>query len=817
MSVTPPTEDSLHPLEYSREWTDPDAFPSLSYARDWTIPEDFPTIETDEATVRADMQALYNEIKDYVNCTPGSAWENTGLRQYVVATGNYEAAVEDAEADRVAAEAERVLAEEGRVSAEEGRVSAENARNVWENYNDLKTYVPGNKVYYQGSSYVCIVTATSILPTNTSYWQIVAKQGESDVAEHNVDPDAHANLYIRAGRKDGTTLGRYATAEGNQTTASGNSAHAEGAGTITSGTAAHAEGWDTEATGAAAHAEGHGTVAARRSQHVFGEYNVAESGSGSTPGSYVEIVGNGMADNARSNARTLDWDGNEVLAGSLTLGGASGATIKKGTGSGSLVTGNTVYNKASARCAFVEGGGDSVNPAYTANEASGANSHAEGRRTIASSNCSHAEGSDATASGDCSHAEGRGTIASGYDSHAEGSGTTANHASQHVFGEWNIADANAAGVSSRGDYVEVVGNGTADSARSNARTLDWDGNEWLAGKLTMEGTPTADKDAATKKYVDDAAAALVPLVGKGVNLLDNAYFIGGGGAGKLPINQRGQTSYSGEGYGIDRWYFSNARSSMALNGGSIQITRTVAGSSIQLRQLFERPVSGSQFTFSALCTGRLTQGAASIALLDESGDTISGAYVGVNADLLPDGDLADAYLLTATYSGPSAVSGLTIAMSSNTAADDYIKLFAVKLELGSRQTLARQVNGAWVLNDPPPDYGEELAKCQRYLQIMRGGENAFVLGPGFMNTATEARFTVPLSVPMAAINQIVEDSSFVFNVGGTWVTTGISSIHIINQQDNGLYMSAAFSSAMTANAIVVACLSFSKTLLFSAE
>lgn len=35
---------------------------------------------------------------------------------------------------------------------------------------------------------------------------------------------------------------------------------------------------------------------------------------------YAEIVGNGEDNNNRSNARTLDWEGNETLAGSLTLG-----------------------------------------------------------------------------------------------------------------------------------------------------------------------------------------------------------------------------------------------------------------------------------------------------------------------------------------------------------------------------------------------------------------------------------------------------------------------------------------------------------------
>ena len=40
---------------------------------------------------------------------------------------------------------------------------------------------------------------------------------------------------------------------------------------------------------------------------------------------------------------------------------------------------------------------------------------------------------------------------------------------------------------------------------------------------------------------------------------------------------------------------------------------------------------------------------------------------------------------------------------------------AAKLELGSTQTLAHRENGVWVLNEIP-DYGEQLARCQRYFQ-----------------------------------------------------------------------------------------------------
>lgn len=88
------------------------------------------------------------------------------------------------------------------------------------------------------------------------------------------------------------------------------------------------------------------------------------------------------------------------------------------------------------------------------------------------------------------------TKASGNFSFAEGNETIANHLAQHVFGEYNIADASTAAAGERGNYVEIVGNG-AYNARSNARTLDWSGNEVLAGKLTVGVAGTNSLDVAT--------------------------------------------------------------------------------------------------------------------------------------------------------------------------------------------------------------------------------------------------------------------------------------------------------------------------------
>lgn len=81
-------------------------------------------------------------------------------------------------------------------------------------------------------------------------------------------------------------------------------------------------------------------------------------------------------------------------------------------------------------------------------------------------------------------ATGEDCVASGYHSHAEGYNTLAARKSQHVFGEYNVTDNTGADASVKGDYIEIVGNGTS-GARSNARTLDWNGNEWLSGNLTV--------------------------------------------------------------------------------------------------------------------------------------------------------------------------------------------------------------------------------------------------------------------------------------------------------------------------------------------
>ena len=88
---------------------------------------------------------------------------------------------------------------------------------------------------------------------------------------------------------------------------------------IANGKSSHAENLGV-ATGDYSHADGYMTTALGRNQHVFGKLNVRDSEN-----KYVEIVGNGVGfpttpvtDLIYSNARTLDWSGNEVLTGTST-------------------------------------------------------------------------------------------------------------------------------------------------------------------------------------------------------------------------------------------------------------------------------------------------------------------------------------------------------------------------------------------------------------------------------------------------------------------------------------------------------------------
>lgn len=212
--------------------------------------------------------------------------------------------------------------------------------------------------------------------------------------------------------------------------------------------------------------------------------------------------------------------GNEVGKTGYAIGGYNNVTAVEGVAVG-------YKNNVAAQCAFAEGrqntsSGSSSHAEGYMNTASGDMSHSEGRQNIssgraahtegynnnASGNMSHAEGLQTNATAQGAHAEGGGTNADGPYSHAEGRGTTASHLAQHVFGEFNATDTSAEAAINRGNYVEIVGNGSDADHRANARTLDWDGNEILAGSLMING----DEPVATEEYADEAVNGIKGII-----------------------------------------------------------------------------------------------------------------------------------------------------------------------------------------------------------------------------------------------------------------------------------------------------------------
>lgn len=189
-----------------------------------------------------------------------------------------------------------------------------------------------------------------------------------------------------------------------------------------------------------------------------------------------EQIARNAEDIAALKAQADTYATEEYVDAAVANAGGNGVGMVGG-GEGSVILNDYDNNDASGRHSVAEG---------SATIAEGKSSHAEGGGTTASGNFSHAEGRGTNAFGPISHAEGYLTQASGEASHAEGAGTIASGNYQHAQGRSNIED-------TENKYALIVGNGdepdnSGDYGRSNAHTLDWDGNAWFAGNVRVGGT-----------------------------------------------------------------------------------------------------------------------------------------------------------------------------------------------------------------------------------------------------------------------------------------------------------------------------------------
>lgn len=236
--------------------------------------------------------------------------------------------------------------------------------------------------------------------------------------------------------------------------------------------------------------------------------------------------------------------------------------------------------------------------------------------------------------------------------------------------------------------------------------------------------PVTHLDDATA--LDVERAAIASKYGFGVNLLDNWYFAN-------PINQRGLTTYTGSEYTVDRWgnWFNNADCSLKILDDSILLTMGALSPWNNFAQKIEYFPAGT-YTLSFLV---------------DNYQNANQIYVGgISANLYFQTNLLS---LTFSTTEKKEIVEFGIQPKSNT----QLKVYAAKLELGTRQTLAHQdADGNWVLNDPPPNYALELAKCQSHqieLNPYRIGYCLLCYGQGWLN-GTEVDFFAPTPVTMRA-------------------------------------------------------------------
>ena len=255
----------------------------------------------------------------------------------------------------------------------------------------------------------------------------------------------------------------------------------------------------------------------------------------------------------------------------------------------------------------------------------------------------------------------------------------------------------------------------------------------------------------------EQARANIRAGGSNRNLLDNAYFVGGGsqlGDGVFPINQRGQTSYStATNTTIDRWKTEYSALSVDTDG----ITWTATGDNRQFAQVIDdaQLIEGETYTASILAD--VTSGGARIFLGGTSSPwpTVSGSMVNIQSGLTT---------VTFTFSRASGYTGKYKFALASTSNGTTVKLYACKLERGFVSTLA---------NDPPPDFGEELRKCQRYLWVKTFPANT-IIGSGLtFNTNTIYDIVTPVAMRTGGTLTMTTSTSLYVVYNATYALAGV--------------------------------------------
>lgn len=264
-------------------------------------------------------------------------------------------------------------------------------------------------------------------------------------------------------------------------------------------------------------------------------------------------------------------------------------------------------------------------------------------------------------------------------------------------------------------------------------------------------------------------------------ILDNWYF-------GNPVNQRGQTSDTGAGYGIDRWRLDVGESVTIDNGLTFTKANTYLG---QYFDDFDKYI-GMQMAGSVLTS---------------DGDLYTGTFV--YNGVLNQGQTFFGNSRLGMY--VQKVSGGLTQVEINSNADN-VKIRAVGLELGSQQTLAHQEHGDWVLNEIPK-FGDQLAECQRYALVLRGAEQ-FYGGKVFNTDASKANVFIPAPVTMRTtpVFSQIETPPVLQIITGHGVFS-VTQLTVHDKTTNGVSLECSFGSGASTDELALLRISGGKLLL----
>lgn len=272
-----------------------------------------------------------------------------------------------------------------------------------------------------------------------------------------------------------------------------------------------------------------------------------------------------------------------------------------------------------------------------------------------------------------------------------------------------------------------------------------------SGTVNSNTEGTSDTDGYTQQAVNKIASR--------PNLLINPDFA---------INQRGQESYTGAGYGVDRWTVDEGATLTPQNDGIKLIGAC--------RQFYENP-------------NRLWGKTVTLSFKTASGITSKS---GTLPDVAPSANST----LVATNTDDSGVSAIVRYVTNRIAvvisATTETKIYWAKLEIGSVATAFT-----------PPNIAEELPKCQRYYEVINNiyGQSGRAYAIGGIKSADEARFYIEFKQTKRRVPTITYSNASDFVIFNFVSSINCTSIGTIAGNASGVMIRANGDSLGTIGAV----------------